>query len=160
MWSNRVKHYTIFKAGLKHELIGDKVWLFQMREMIGRAGSNTQQHVAELLYLVTDTKTPSVTLPPPLSSDPRVKSGQRVFHNPTLGCVYCGNDKYSVSFSSHASSPPVTVSLLGNKQTNIRIATLNQSWLYLHPLADFVLIYCYFSVECKRRMKRESDASS
>jgi len=98
-----------------------------MREMIGRAGSNTQQHVAELLYLVTDTKTPSVTLPLPLSSDPRVKSGQRVFHNPTLGCVYCGNDKYSVSFSSHASSPPVTVSLLGNKQTNIRIATLNQS---------------------------------
>lgn len=61
-----------------------------------RTGSNAEQHVAELLYLVTDTKTPSVTLPPPLSSDPRVKSGQLVFHNPTLAPVYCRNDKYSV----------------------------------------------------------------
>ncbi len=54
---------------LKHFMsLGDKVFslhlrLFPMGKKSNvRTDCNTEQHVAELLYLVTDTKTPSVTL--------------------------------------------------------------------------------------------------
>lgn len=108
------------------------------------SGSNTEQHVAELLYLVTDTKTPSVTLPPPLNSDPRVKSGQLVFHNPVFTAGTINTACKTVKTAPH--SPRVhqwRLVCCGNKQTDTRIATLNQNWLYLHPLFSFTVIFLW-----------------
>lgn len=55
-----------------------------------RTDCNTEQHVAELLYLVTDTKAPSVTLLPPLSSDPESRQVSLCFVIPPSALFTAG----------------------------------------------------------------------
>lgn len=80
-WSSWVKIFMLIFEVYSwfetfYELRGQSVFFYIWdcsrwgKKRNGRTDCNTEQHVAELLYLVTDTKTPSVTLHPPLSSDP------------------------------------------------------------------------------------------